>query len=246
MASTTKKTKDEGLDGESEFLEQIDTCQTEIDSLNEKASEEILKVEQKYNKLRKPLFEKRNDIIKNIPNFWVTAFINHSQISGMLEEEEEECLHFLGKMEVEEFEDIKSGYRINFHFDENPFFENKLLTKEFCLGGASGPVSKSTAIEWKEGKDLRKSNKQLQQQNNRRKRPFEFKTFFDWFSDNSDPVNDEIAELLKDDLWPNPLQYYLVPDIEVEAEENENSGEEFGEEEHFDDDEEIEEEAEVA
>lgn len=35
-------------------------------------------------------------------------------------------------------------------------------------------------------------------------------------------VNDEIAELLKDDIWPNPLQYYLVPDIEVEAEENEN------------------------
>lgn len=65
---------DEGLaDGESEFLEQIDTCQNEIDSLNEKASEEILKVEQKYNKLRKPLFEKRNEIIKNIPNFWVTA-----------------------------------------------------------------------------------------------------------------------------------------------------------------------------
>lgn len=60
-------------DGESELLEQIDTCQNEIDSLNEKASEEILKVEQKYNKLRKPLFEKRNDIIKNIPNFWVTA-----------------------------------------------------------------------------------------------------------------------------------------------------------------------------
>lgn len=60
-------------DGESESLEQIDACQNEIDSLNEKASEEILKVEQKYNKLRKPFFEKRNEIIKSIPNFWVTA-----------------------------------------------------------------------------------------------------------------------------------------------------------------------------
>lgn len=54
-------------------LEEIDACQNEIDSLNEKASEEILKVEQKYNKLRKPFFEKRNEIIKKIPNFWVTA-----------------------------------------------------------------------------------------------------------------------------------------------------------------------------
>ena len=54
-------------------LEDIDSCQNEIDQLNEKASEEILKVEQKYNKLRKPFFEKRNDIIKKIPNFWITA-----------------------------------------------------------------------------------------------------------------------------------------------------------------------------
>jgi template-activating factor I len=28
-----------------------------------------------------------------------------------LEEDEEDCLHYLSKLEVEEFEDIKSGYR---------------------------------------------------------------------------------------------------------------------------------------
>lgn len=41
--------------------------------MNEKASEEILKVEQKYNKLRKPFFEKRNELIKKIPSFWLSA-----------------------------------------------------------------------------------------------------------------------------------------------------------------------------
>lgn len=61
-------------------------------------------------------------------------FINHPQVSGILDEEEEECLHALTKLEVEEFEDIKSGYRIHFYFDENPYFENKVLTKEFNLG----------------------------------------------------------------------------------------------------------------
>lgn len=79
MASVAKKAKtlDESLnEEESEALEQIDACQNDIDALNEKASEEILKVEQKYNKLRKPFFEKRNDIIKRIPNFWVTAVSN--------------------------------------------------------------------------------------------------------------------------------------------------------------------------
>jgi len=238
MAGATKKQKvDEVLnEEESAALEQIDACQNDIDALNETASEEILKVEQKYNKLRKPFYEKRNDIIKRIPNFWVTAFINHPQISGILEEEEEECLHFLAKLEVEEFEDIKSGYRIHFHFDENPYFENTTLTKEFCLGAVSGPSSNSTPINWKEGKDLLKLM-QFKQQSTKRKRHLEYKTFFDWFVDNNDPVNDEIAELLKDDLWPNPLQYYLVPDIEVEPEEGENS-DEFAEEEQFEEEEE--------
>lgn len=76
MASIAKKSKnaDDSLnEEESQALEQIDACQNDIDALNEKASEEILKVEQKYNKLRKPFFEKRNDIIKRIPNFWVTT-----------------------------------------------------------------------------------------------------------------------------------------------------------------------------
>merc|ERR1719342_543218 len=57
--------------------------------MNEKASEEILKVEQKYNLLRRPFFEKRNEIIGRIPKFWLTAFINHPQISSIIEEDEE-------------------------------------------------------------------------------------------------------------------------------------------------------------
>lgn len=97
-----------------EAIEQIDEVQNEIDRLNEQASEEILKVEQKYNKSRQPYFKKRSDLIGKIPNFWVTAFVNHPQVSALLTEEDEEILQFLSKVEVQEFEDIKSGYKINF------------------------------------------------------------------------------------------------------------------------------------
>lgn len=30
-------------------------------------------MEQKYNEIRKPVYDKRNDIIKSIPDFWLTA-----------------------------------------------------------------------------------------------------------------------------------------------------------------------------
>ena len=75
-SSNGQESEDEEGDYDQEtqsVLEEIDSCQNEIDSLNEKASEEILKVEQKYNKLRRPFFDKRNDLIAKIPNFWVTA-----------------------------------------------------------------------------------------------------------------------------------------------------------------------------
>jgi len=199
-------------------LEEIDQCQNDIDSLNEKASEEILKVEQKYNKLRKPHYETRNELIKKIPNFWVTAFVNHPQISAILDEDDEECLHYLSKVEVEEFDDIKSGYRIKFSFDENPFFENQQIVKEFHLG-SQDPSSTSTEIKWKDDMNLAE----------KKEKGGISRSFFSWFVDNGDAASDDIAEVIKDDMWPNPLQYFLVPDVDMQ---------ETGDEEDLDDEEE--------
>jgi len=220
-------------------LEEIDSIQNEIDGLNEKASEEILKVEQKYNKLRKPLFESRNELIRKIPDFWVLAFTNHPQLSSLIDEDEEEVFHYMTKLEVEEFEDIKSGYRINFHFGENPYFTNQILTKEFHLGSSGDPSSSATAVDWKSEQELGQKWLARAQQNgaaaanpadkNSRKRPHDdlSRTFFGWFSDALDPTTDEIAEVIKDDMWPNPLQYFLV---------HENGNDEFDSE---DDDENV-------
>jgi len=209
-------------------LEEIDASQNEIDMLNEKASNEILQVEQKYNKLRKPFFEKRNELIEKIPNFWVTAFVNHPQISAILDEEEEECLHFMTKLEVEEFEDIKSGYRIRFVFKGNPYFENEVLEKEFHLASTGEPDSKSTEIKWKADSEpslrLQASMKRnADQMKNGRKRPLQEipRTFFTWFLENGDASADDIAEVIKDEMWSNPLQYFLVPDMMENGEDDE-------------------------
>ncbi|XDA77575.1 hypothetical protein R6Z07F_007708 [Ovis aries] len=139
-----------------EAIEHIDEVQNEIDRLNEQASEEILKVEQKYNKLRQPFFQKRSELIAKIPNFWVTTFVNHPQVSALLGEEDEEALHYLTRVEVTEFEDIKSGA-------------------------------------------------------------------------------DELGEVIKDDIWPNPLQYYLVPDMDDEEGEGEEDDDDDEEEEGLED-----------
>ena len=71
---------EEGASGEVEaseehqqMLERIVSIQNEIDQLNERASEEILHVEQKYNRLRQPHFERRSELIRELPDFWSTT-----------------------------------------------------------------------------------------------------------------------------------------------------------------------------
>merc|ERR1711962_1837867 len=192
-----------------EAIEKIDEVQNAIDGLNEQASEEILKVEQKFNKLRQPHFSKRSDLIARIPNFWVTVFVNHPQVSALLDEEDE---------------DIKSGYKINFRFNKNPYFENEILSKEFHLNEAGEPSSNSSELKWKPGKSLVKSGQDAASAG--RKRNHDRVSFFSWFSESVDAGADELGEVIKDDIWPNPLQYYLAPEVGDSEEDDEVDDEE--------------------
>jgi len=229
MASAAKVSKDTDAQEEKlmEAIQQIDEVQSKIDELNEKASEEILKVEQKYNKMRQPHYEQRSDLISQIPKFWLTCFINHPQISALVTEEDELILQHLTKISVQEFEDIKSGYKISMHFSKNPFFKNDVLTKEFNLSEGGEPSFKSAAIEWNPGKNPCETTSKGKEtvgvngDSGRKRQHSESEmdgSFFSWFSDNEGSMCAELGEIIKDDLWPNPLQYYLNQDIEDEDE----------------------------
>uniref|UniRef100_A0A8C7BMZ3 Protein SET n=1 Tax=Neovison vison TaxID=452646 RepID=A0A8C7BMZ3_NEOVI len=196
-----------------EVTEHIDEVQNEIDRLNEQASEEILKVEQKYNKLHQPFFQKRSESITKTPNFGVTTFVNHPQVSALLGEEDEEVLHYLTRVEVTEFEDIKSGYRIDFYFDENPYFENKVLSKEFHLNENGDPSSKSTEMKWKSGKDETFKSNRIKPAGR----------------------DNELGEVITDDIWPNPLKDYLVPDTDDEEGEGEEDDDDDDDDEGLED-----------
>jgi len=60
-------------------------------------------------------------------------------------------------------------------------------------------------------------------------------SFFGWFVDHNDAGADELGKVIKVDIWPNPLQYYLqASEIEeegVEGEEDEDGEEGLDEEE---------------
>lgn len=213
-------------------LEQVQQIQSEIFTLNEKASEEILKIEQKYIQIRRPHFEKRNELLKSVPNFWLTSLANHPVIAPMIESaEDEDCLHYMVNLDVEEFEDVKSGYRLKLHFVENPYIKNEVLVKEFqVVSPDETVVSTSTPIEYKntqEGMTLKQivetSLEQTRSNRSRRSGPQLQQSFFAWLVESIESGQDEIAEILKDQIWPNPLElFYAVPEDYEEGSDDES------------------------
>ncbi|CAF1378948.1 unnamed protein product [Rotaria magnacalcarata] len=243
--SNTKQAKVDEFEMQKAF-EVIGDVQNDIDRFNEQASEEILQVEQKYNKLRQPHYKKRSELISKIPSFWISVFLNHPQLSSCLDQNDENILQHLKRVDVEEHEDIKSGYSIKFTFDKNPYFENDSIVKEYSVTESSETQCKSTPIRWKnEGKNnqsatSRKTDGDISSSVTRKRShdhegSNEHGAFMTWFTDTTGETgNEEFGEVIKDDIFVNPLQYYLAATTNDEEEgsagENEEEEEEDPEE----------------
>ncbi|KAL5725438.1 Asparagine-rich protein (ARP protein) [Ranunculus cassubicifolius] len=212
-------------------IEKLQEVQDELEKVNEEASDKVLEVEQKYNEIRRPVYVKRTDIIKGIPHFWLTAFNSHPAIADILNEEDQKIFKFLDSIDVEDFKDVKSGYSITFHFSSNPYFEDEKLTKTFSFSDEGITKITGTTIKWKEGSGLANGDNNGKKGN---KRPCPEDSFFTWFSETTpneiDGVPDEIAEIIKEDLWPNPLKYFNNGNEVEEEDEDEDDGDEDGQE----------------
>jgi template-activating factor I len=211
-------------------IEKLQEIQDDLEKINEKASDEVLEVEQKYNVIRKPVYDKRNEIIKTIPDFWLTAFLSHPALGELLTEEDQKIFKYLSSLDVEDAKDVKSGYSITFSFNPNPFFEDGKLTKTFTFLEEGTTKITATPIKWKEGKGLANG---VNHEKNGNKRALPEESFFTWFSDaqHKEDVEDEmqdeqVADIIKEDLWPNPLTYF-----NNDADEEDFDGDDDGDEE---------------
>eukprot|EP00258_Populus_trichocarpa_P016243 XP_006374470.1 NAP1-related protein 2 [Populus trichocarpa] len=233
-------------------IEKLQEIQDDLEKINEEASDKVLEVEQKYNEIRKPVYDKRNEIIKSIPDFWLTAFLSHPALGTLLSEEDQKVFKYLSSLEVEDSKDVKSGYSITFNFESNPYFEETKLTKSFSFHDEGTTEITSTPINWKEGMGLPNGVSHEKKGN---KRLWADESFFSWFGNTQpkgmiDDMQDEVAEIIKEDLWPNPLSYFNTdPDDEdfdgdegdEEDKDSDDSEEDDDEQEEDDDDDEEEE-----
>uniref|UniRef100_A0A8C6QHS7 Testis-specific protein, Y-encoded-like 1 n=1 Tax=Nannospalax galili TaxID=1026970 RepID=A0A8C6QHS7_NANGA len=181
----------------------LEAIQLELDTVNAQADRAFQQLEQKFGRMRRHYLERRNYIIQNIPGFWMTAFRNHPQLASMIRGQDAEMLRYITNLEVKELRHPRTGCKFKFFFRRNPYFRNKLIVKEYEVRSSGRVVSLSTPIIWRRGHEPQSFIRRNQNL---------ICSFFTWFSDHSLPESDRIAEIIKEDLWPNPLQYYLLRD----------------------------------
>ncbi|CAD5227038.1 unnamed protein product [Bursaphelenchus xylophilus] len=150
--------------------------------------------------------------VKGIPSFWLNVLKNVPQIDELISEDDEAVLQYL--------KDIKAGmtsnpdgFTVTFYFDENPYFTNTELKKEYTLSigpnkfeqkvlydGPSVVKTTQCKIDWKEGKNvtqkvLKKKQKKGPNAGRVTVKTVEQPSFFNLFN----PAHTEISEDLPDD-----------------------------------------------
>lgn len=116
--------------------------------------------------VKRPLYEKRQKLISQIPNFWALVFEQAPpDIDEFIQPSDSSLLlTSLTSLSVSRFE-IEDGGKgdprslcFRFEFGSNDHFENKFIEKKFwhrrSSDGWSGLVSEPVEIRWKKGKDL--------------------------------------------------------------------------------------------
>lgn len=191
-------------------LEIIQKCQDEIVRFRSKCDRKIFEIEKNYSCIVKPYIERRNSLIRSVPQFWSKSLLNHPLISTIFEPGERKVLHYLSDLEIEEDLFRPDNFKIQFFFRRNPYFENRVLTKQFNENGSVNNV-----IKWKKGHGFPKlTEHELWEDDDL---GLECKGFFRWFLDPDEQYCDPLADILRSCLWFNPLEFYMDNSLDEES-----------------------------
>ncbi|MCH96731.1 nucleosome assembly protein 1-like 1-like, partial [Trifolium medium] len=126
------------------------------DELETKFLEERAQLQAKYQKLYEPLYTKRYEIVngvidvegitneaavgeenkvaeeKGVPSFWLTAMKTNETLAEEITERDEEALKYLKDIKWFKLDNPK-GFKLEFYFDSNPYFQNSVLTKTYHM-----------------------------------------------------------------------------------------------------------------
>ncbi|KAJ3107880.1 hypothetical protein HDU97_002812 [Phlyctochytrium planicorne] len=201
--------------------------------------------------------------VKGIPGFWFTALKNHPELGSTITDRDEPALKSLVNISYS-YLDNTPGFKLEFTFDSNDYFENKVLTKTYFLinspdstyGDIIFDKAEGTDIKWKEGKDLNYTielKKQRHKASNKTrtvKKTVPAETFFSFFTPPSAHDEDdedeekaglveadyEFGEIIKEKIIPNAIDWFTGKALTYEGFDEDEDWEGEGEDDDEDED----------
>eukprot|EP01017_Pseudomicrothorax_dubius_P043348 TRINITY_DN71_c0_g2_i1.p1 TRINITY_DN71_c0_g2~~TRINITY_DN71_c0_g2_i1.p1 ORF type:complete len:332 (+),score=164.05 TRINITY_DN71_c0_g2_i1:169-1164(+) len=175
-----------------------------------------------------------NNVHEPIADFWLKALKNCPVVREEIQAKDEPALKTLQRVVIRTKEDAED-YELDFVFGANDFFTNEVLTKKVIFEEGQPARTEGTQIAWKEGKNLSKKTVTKKQKNKKSgqtrtvTKEVDDDTFFLFFNDSKPAegededddeeaelpqghrfeIDNDIAELIKEDLVPYSLDYFL-------------------------------------
>ncbi|KAL8138567.1 hypothetical protein V2J09_004568 [Rumex salicifolius] len=204
------------------------------------------------------------DAEKGVPSFWMNAMKTHEVLAEEITERDEGALQYLKDIKWCRVENPK-GFKLEFFFNENPYFKNSLLTKTYHMIDEDEPILEKaigTEIEWHPGKCLtQKILKKKPKKGSKNAKPITktetCESFFNFFSppqvpEDDDDIDEDMAEELqnqmeqdyevgstiRDKIIPHAVSWFTGEAAQDEFEAMDDDDEDDDEDEEEDDDEE--------
>lgn len=163
-------------------LSALMSIQNKRGALVDEYRHELFELEKKYQALYSKLYSERFALVNGtegsvssqandasadtnarggIPGFWLQSLKNHPNFSHVITENDADALSYLKDIRLAYF-DKTPGFKLEFEFADNPYFENEVLTKEYHLSfpadyfheGFIYEYTKGCSINWKDTMNL--------------------------------------------------------------------------------------------
>lgn len=217
-------------------VEKLQRLQKSRDDLDVAYNKELNELRAKYDLLFQPIYEEREKVLTepsgsekgtpSLPKFWLTAMKNNNTLRSIIEFRDEAVLAYLSDVKAEFLEPVKQeSFRIIMTFDENPYFSNKVLIKQYNMKVIDGEVeallqgTEATEIDWYPDKDV---TRQTVTKIQRHKRTKETRTktevedqpsFFRFFTTQEVPSNEALSRMTKQEIAE--LEMYVEEDYDI-------------------------------
>ncbi|CAM9289892.1 unnamed protein product [Choristocarpus tenellus] len=179
-------TQDGETEGEEERVMAIQAIQEKLNAIGVEEAKEVLSVNRKHMKRKRPLFQERQEAIAQVPQFWLKVLLAHEVSQGYIADVDQEALTHLESISVEDITELSAtsskkeaasgggnqedevkeedglGFRVTFVFRENPFFSNTELWKEYVTDSDGDNLQVTASpIKWKDSAEAQEVQSSL-------------------------------------------------------------------------------------